>query len=116
MMKLDEIIGDVVFIAFREGERYSSIGMAENKGHFLIKGFDEFGIWVSHPGLVIVTTDAADSKPIPPDKIKKEVIAANFLITWDNILTIMHYPDRKGYDFPSEFEKSIGFEIPEKRR
>ncbi len=42
------------------------------------------------------------------------MIAANFLITWDNILTIMHYPDRKGYDFPSEFEKSIGFEIPEK--
>jgi len=21
----------------------------------------------------------------------------------------MHYPDREGYDFPSEFDKNIGF-------
>jgi len=110
-MKLDEIIGDVVFIAFREVERYAPIGLSENKGHFLIKGFDEFGIWVAHPGLVVVVTEGSDGKPIPPDQLKKEVINANFLVTWDNILTIMHYPDREGFDYPSEFERNIGFEI-----
>ncbi len=116
MVKLSDIIGDVVFIAFREVERYSSIGLVESKGHFLIRGFDEFGIWVAHPGLIVVTSENEEGKPVSPDKVKKEIIEANFIIQWDNILTIMHYPNREGYDFPSEFEKSIGFEIVQKRR
>ena len=28
---------------------------------------------------------------------------------WNQIKTIMHYPDREGYDLPSEFDKNIGF-------
>ena len=43
----------------------------------------------------------------------KEHIEANIFVHWSNIKTLMHYPDRKGFDFPSEFDKDIGFKIKE---
>ena len=47
--------------------------------------------------------------PLPVSQHSKEKIAANFIVTWDNVNTLMHYPNRDGFDFPSEFEKHIGF-------
>ena len=38
-------------------------------------------------------------------------IAAIFLVQWGNIKTMMHYPEREGFDFPSEFKKEIGFKF-----
>ena len=67
------------------------------------------GIWVEHPGLTLSKTEDDKGRPLPQSKVIKEELAATFLITWDIIKTIMHYPDRKGYDFPSEFDKNIGF-------
>ena len=109
MFKTEDIIGDVVFISFRSNERLRDIGISDNKGHFLVKGIDHLGIWVMHPGLVSITSEDRTGKPLPQNKIKKEDIPANFLITWDNINTLMHYPDRDGFDFPSEFDIEIGF-------
>ena len=77
--------------------------------YFLIKGFDQLGLWLEHPGVIIAKTEDNSGKPIPSEQIKKEQIDANFLVTWDNINTIMHYPNREGYDFPSEFDIEIGF-------
>lgn len=111
MMKLDDIIGDIVFIALRDVERYASIGLKDNLGHFKIQGFDHYGLWVSHPGLMLYIKEDESGVPYPPDKIQKEELKANFIITWDNILTIMHYPDRKGFDFPNEFDRNIGFSL-----
>ena len=42
-------------------------------------------------------------------ELVKENIDAVFLAGWDNIETIMHYPNRENYDFPNEFDKDIGF-------
>ena len=64
---------------------------------------------MEHPGVVIARTEDKDGKPIPENKIKKEKIDASFLVTWDNINSIMHYPKREGFDFPSEFDVEIGF-------
>ena len=41
-------------------------------------------------------------------KIKNE---ATVLVTWQNIISIMHYPNREGFDYPSEFDKNIGFKF-----
>ena len=111
MIKIDDIVGDVVYIAFREPERLKEIGIAVPGGNFLVKGFDQYGLWINHPGLFMISELDKNGKPIPPSKQKKEQVEANFLVTWDNILTIMHYPDREGFDFPSEFNKSFGFDI-----
>ena len=40
---------------------------------------------------------------------KVDKIDGVFLVSWNFINTIMHYPDRDGYDFPSEFDKEVGF-------
>ena len=51
--------------------------------------------------------------PIPDGEEDKEHIDANIFIHWSNVRTLMHYPNRKGFDFPSEFDKDIGFKINE---
>ena len=109
MFSIEQIVGDVVFFSFRDADRLKEVGLDLDKGHFLVKGYDNMGIWVEHPGLVFSKTQDKDGKLIPKDKVVNEEISATFLITWDMIKTIMHYPDREGYDFPSEFDKHIGF-------
>jgi len=115
MMKIDEIIDDIVFISFREPESLKDIGLTLKSGNFLVKGFDQFGVWLSHPGLFFVNETDDDGKPIPPKKQSRQQIEANFLVRWENIITIMHFPGREGYDFPNEFEKDFGFEIKAKK-
>lgn len=101
MISINEIIGDIVFISFSNYERYKNIGINTSDGHYLLKGYDQLGVWLEHPGLNITNNEKS---------AKKSRIQANFLVTWDNINTIMHYPNREGYDFPSEFSRnSIGF-------
>ena len=97
MFKTDDIIGDIVFISFLNIKEFSDIGI-EKSGHYLIKGYDNIGLWVQHPGL-----------GIEDKKIKSYVKEGVFLVMWNQINTIMHYPNREGYDFPSEFDKEIGF-------
>ena len=46
---------------------------------------------------------------IAKEQQKTESVEAVFLVSWSNIENIMHYPNREGYDFPSEFETDIGF-------
>ena len=90
-----------------------NVGIDSESGHFKVKGFDHLGLWVEHPGLYNMVLEANDGKPLPPGKEKKEFIEANLFISWSNIKTLMHYPDRKGFDFPSEFDKNIGFKLKE---
>ena len=109
MVSLDEIIGDLVFVSFRDIEKFSEIGIEEPSGHFFLKGYDQLGIWLEHPGILILRNEDENGRPLPADKRTEENIEAEFLATWDNINTIMHYPEREGFDFPSEFKKDIGF-------
>ena len=110
MIKLDELIGDIIFVSFSNHERFKDIGINESTGHFLFRGYDQLGLWLEHPGLVIIHAEDDLGTPLPGDKHSRENIAANFVVTWDNVNTIMHYPDREGFDFPSEFKKmKLGF-------
>lgn len=108
MFTIEDIVGDVVYIVFKNEDRLSNLGVS-GSSHFLIKGYDHLGIWVEHPGLYTTKTEDSSGKPLPEDKVVKDKLEATFLIMWDLISTIMHYPDREGYDFPSEFDKNIGF-------
>ena len=94
MFNIEDIIGDIVYIDFQDISIYNNIGIDNKVSHFLVKGYDHIGLWLAHPNLQLD---------------KKNNVDANFLVSWHNIKNIMHYPDRKGYDFPSEFSKDIGF-------
>ena len=109
MFKTEDIVGDIVFISFKNTDQLLDLGIDSSPAHYHIRGFDQIGLWLDHPGVVIARTEDKDGKPIPENKIKKEKIDASFLVTWDNINSIMHYPKREGFDFPSEFDVEIGF-------
>ena len=54
-------------------------------------------------------------KSLDADNISNEEIDAVFLVNWDNINTIMHYPNRAGFDFPNLYRKKIGFTFKDKQ-
>ena len=109
MFTIENIIGDIVFIAFRDKSFLSKLAIPEEMTHFKIKGQDQLGLWVEHPKLTFRYTTNKEGKPIAKDQQKTEVVEAVFLVAWGNIDTLMHYPERDGYDFPSEFDTDIGF-------
>ena len=113
MFKTEDVVGDVIFIAFHDKTMLNHVGLDLECGHFKIMGYDNFGLWVEHPNLYSVILEDSNGKPLPPGKEKKEHIEANIFVQWSNIKTLMHYPNRKGFDFPSEFDKDIGFKIKE---
>ena len=113
-MKLDDIIGDVIFISFRNPERMKEIGIEDHSGHYMLKGFDQLGLWLEHPGILIQHMEDEEGKPLHPEEQSHEEIEAVFIVKWDNVNTLMHYPKRKGFDFPNKFRKKIGFRFKEK--
>mgnify|MGYP001230491733 CR=1 FL=1 len=109
MFKSEDIIGDIVFVSFSNQETLNDIGVSASSGHFLVKGHDHLGLWLQHPGIIIKKTTDQKGKPLPLKLQKEDTIDGVFLVFWNQINTIMHYPNREGYDFPSEFDKYIGF-------
>ena len=71
MLKIDDMIGDVLFIAFRDMGRMKEIGIDEQSGHFLLKGYDRIGIWLEHPGITIQHTEDVKGRPIPTNMQKR---------------------------------------------
>ena len=114
-MRIDDIIGDVIFISFRDLERMREIGIKELSGHYMLKGYDQIGLWLEHPGILIKHLEDKKGSPLPPDKQTQEKIDAVFMVHWDNVNAMMHYPDRKGFDFPDQYRKKIGFTFKEKQ-
>jgi len=110
MFKIEDTIGDVIGISFRNHEDLKDFGIAAPAAHYLVKGMDQMGLWLAHPGLRFPDKlKDEEGKAIPEDDIVYQEVEANFLVRWDNIKSIMHYPDREGYDFPSEFTIDVGF-------
>ena len=110
MIKLDQLIGDMIFVSFKNIDPLKDIGITSMSGHYNLKGFDQLGIWLGHPGIVLLHNEDDNGNPVPISEQKKENISADFVVTWNNINTIMHYPNREGYDFPDKFNNRIGFE------
>ena len=65
MINLDEIIGDIIFISFVKIERYLDIGIRTSSGHFLLKGYDQMGLWLEHPGIVFIHNEDKSGNPLP---------------------------------------------------
>ena len=58
----------------------------------------------------MITSEDEHGKPLPADKHTKDEIEATFFVPWHQVKTMMHYPDREGFDFPKDlFKNKIGF-------
>lgn len=115
MMKIGDIVGDIVYLKFANPELLKELGIEGSDGHFLVKGKDELGLWIAHPGLELKKILDEKGKPLPIDKQKRKVVDATILIPWVNIVTIMHYPGREEFDFPYSETGPIGFSINPKK-
>ena len=102
MMKIEEVVGDLILLVLDNHEPLKKIGIDQDKIFVHVKGYDENGMWIHHPGFQVpnITEDGSDAT-------KK--LEASILIPWVFIVSIAHFPGAEGFDFPSPFEQHIGF-------
>jgi hypothetical protein len=112
MMSINNIVGDVVQVLLKEPGELSKLGFEKMSLFLQVVGIDEMGIWVGHPNYMVVKVNDDEGKPLPPDQQVRTQVEANFIIRWEQIATLVHFPNREGFDFPDPFEKHIGFVAP----
>ena len=102
MMKIEEVVGDLILLVLDNHEPLKKIGIDQDKIFVHVKGYDENGMWIHHPGFQVpnITGDGSE-------ETKK--LEASILIPWACIVSIAHFPGAEGFDFPSPFEQHIGF-------
>ena len=106
MMKIEDIVNDIVLLTLDNFEPLKGVGITENRIYARILGYDEFGIWMKHPKFRI-------PKPNAKSKRKKQSfqsVEASILIPWGFIASVVHFPNVEGFDFSNPFVKNIGFE------
>ena len=113
-MEMGHVVGDVVQILLSEPGSLKQLGFETQELVVQVVGIDEFGIWAAHPQYLVVRVNDREGRPLPPEKQEHKRIDAHFLIRWEQIATIVHFPDRKGFDFPDPREKHIGFVVDNK--
>ena len=102
MMKIEEVVGDLILIVLDNHEPLKKIGIDQDKIFAHVKGYDENGIWIHHPGFQVpdITNEKSENN---------KSLEASILIPWVFIVSIAHFPGADGFDFPSPFKQHIGF-------
>ena len=113
VMSTAEIVGDVVQIILSDTAGLGPIGIVTQSPFLKVVGLDELGLWVEHPQYVVVKTNDEHGRPLPENQQVRTQLEANFLLRWDKIITVVHFPNREGFDFPNPMDdKPIGFVTP----
>ena len=102
MMKIEEVVGDLILLILDNHEPLKKIGIEQDKIFVQVKGYDENGMWIHHPGFQV--PDFNNEKEGGTKKVE-----ASILIPWVFIVSIAHFPGVEGFDFPSPFDQHIGF-------
>ena len=103
MMKIEEIVNDIILIVLDNHEPLKKIGIEKDQFFARVKGYDEYGLWVYQPKFQVPNLGGKT-------KEKYRNVEASILIPWGFIVSIAHFPDAEGFDFPSPFDHHIGFE------
>jgi len=111
MMKMEDTVNDIVLAVLHEMETMKRIGITSQDFYARIVGYDNYGIWLEHPDFEVVVSEDEHGKPLPPEQVQREQIDASVFVPWGNVATLVHFPNREGFDFPSPFRKPIGFEV-----
>ena len=101
-MKIEKVVGDLILLVLDNHEPLKKIGIDQDKIFVRVKGYDENGMWIHHPGFLVPNLKDENKK-----KTKK--IVASILIPWAFVVSVAHFPGAEGFDFPSPFEQHIGF-------
>ena len=116
-MTTAEIVGDIVQVVLTDTDGLEPLGLTSRTPYLKVVGMDDLGLWVEHPQYVILQTNDENGRPLPEDKQIKTHLEANFLLRWEKIGTLVHFPNREGFDFPNPLNDSpIGFVQPEKEK
>ena len=102
MMKIEKVVGDLILLVLDNHEPLKKIGIDQDKIFVKVKGYDENGMWIHHPGFQVPNFDN-------DNKQNTKKIEASILIPLVFIVSIAHFPGAEGFDFPSPFEQHIGF-------
>lgn len=102
MMKIEEVVGDIILIILEGHEPLQKIGIESDKIYAHVKGYDGHGLWIYQPQFKIPKSNS--TKKDTPQKVE-----ASILIPWGFIVSIAHFPGSEGFDFPSPFDSEIGF-------
>ena len=102
MMKIEKVVGDLILLVLENHEPLKKIGVDQDKIFVHVKGYDENGMWIHHPGFQVPNMTEKDSK-------KSKTLEASILIPWAFVVSIVHFPGADGFDFPSPFDQHIGF-------
>ncbi len=111
MMNIEKIVGDVVLLVLDNHEPLKELGITQKGIYTKIVGYDENGIWIEHPQFAVPIMNAPENSKTKKPKTK--MVTASVLIAWAFIVSVVHFPDVEGFDFPSPFETHIGFDIDE---
>ncbi|MFQ6612607.1 MAG: hypothetical protein ACE5D2_05835 [Fidelibacterota bacterium] len=111
MMKIEDIVEDVVLLVLGDHEPLKELGLESNKLYAKVVGYDEYGVWVKHPNFPIPDPD---QPPKGKGKPKFKQVTASTLIPWQFIASIVHFPNVEGFDFPNSFDQHIGFDLSDK--
>ncbi|MBH09788.1 MAG: hypothetical protein CMG74_05410 [Candidatus Marinimicrobia bacterium] len=102
MMKIEEVVGDVILIVLNNHEPLEKIGIDQDKIFVQVKGYDENGMWIHHPNFQVPNIAGKG-------RAKTNRAEASILIPWAFIVSIVHFPGAEGFDLPSPFDIDIGF-------
>ena len=114
MMKIENTVNDIVLVILNDSAPFERVGIGIDQFYTRVVGYDEFGVWLEHPNFEVIISENEEGKPLSPDKVKREHHNASVYIPWRNVASLVHFPNREGYDFPSPFERHVGFRADEK--
>ena len=53
MMKIEEVVGDLILLILDNHEPLGKVGIDQDKIFVQVKGYDENGMWIHHPGFQV---------------------------------------------------------------
>ena len=109
MMKMKNIVDDVVLIILANKEALADIGVNQKTIYVKVLGYDDYVIWAEFTNFKIPKLKTAKGEK--PKRPMYQSVTGSLLIPWPLILSIVHFPGVEGFDFPDPFESQMGFEI-----
>ncbi|MBD3309364.1 hypothetical protein GF339_23405 [candidate division KSB3 bacterium] len=102
MVEIEKLINDRVMIVLANREGLNKAGINETNFYAKIVGYDRIGLWIENPEFTTTRVRDDDGNIIPPEDRQQENYLANVLIPWNNIRSIVHFPNREGFAYEED--------------
>jgi hypothetical protein len=103
---IDDAVNKTVMLIIFSSEGLEAAGIKEKKFYAKIVGRDSIGLWIENPKLETTRVRNDNGAIIPPDRRQLEEHVAHVLIPWGNIRSVVHFPNREGFDTAVDEEAS----------